>query len=210
MVVAAAEGVVPTVAEGVGAGGEGGRRLPRRVVNLSAALRRRRGRYYFLLFPLLLFLLLLLSSSFWSQRVFARSSRLRRSSPFFRYHLFEVARVVLLPSSSSSRLSVRLVLTRSFDVTLRVSIHLRILLRSFARAASEVARSRLQQSLMRVHSFPLSPSRFLPLRIGKQSARCLLSSHSTCLLTQASCPARSISLVACVILAMIVHASLLD
>lgn len=139
------------------------------------------------------------SSSFWSQRVFARSSRLRRSSPFFRYHLFEVARVVLLPSSSScSRLSVRLVLTHSFDATLRVSIHLRILLRSFARTASEVARSRLQRSLMRVHSFPLSLlfSLFLPLRIGKQSARCLLSSHSTCLLTQASC-LRSISLVAC-------------
>lgn len=94
VVVAAAEGVVPTVAEGVGAGGEGGRRLPRRVVNLSAALRRRRGRYYFLLFP---FPLLLLGS----QRVFARSSRLRRSSPFFRYHFFEVARVVLLPFSSS-------------------------------------------------------------------------------------------------------------
>lgn len=56
-----AEGVVPTVAEGVGARGEGGRRLPRRVVNLSAALRRRRGRYYFLLFsPLLLLLLLLI------------------------------------------------------------------------------------------------------------------------------------------------------
>lgn len=81
------------------------------------------------------------SSSFWSQRVFARSSRLRRSSPFFRYHLFEVARVVLLLSSSScSRLSVRPVLTHSFDATLRVSIHLRILLRSFARTASEVAR----------------------------------------------------------------------
>lgn len=63
VVVAAAEGVVPTVAEGVGAGGEGGRRLPRRVVNLSAALRRRRGRYYFLLLPLFLLLLLLLSSS---------------------------------------------------------------------------------------------------------------------------------------------------
>jgi len=60
VVVAAAEGVVPTIAEGVGAGGEGGRRLPRRVVNLSAALRRRRGRYYFLLFPLLLLLILLL------------------------------------------------------------------------------------------------------------------------------------------------------
>jgi len=48
------------VAEGVGARGEGGRRLPRRVVNLSAALRRRRrGRYYFLLLVLLLLLLLL-------------------------------------------------------------------------------------------------------------------------------------------------------
>lgn len=46
------------VAEGVGARGEGGRRLPRRVVNLSAALRRRRGRYYFLLLLLLLHLLL--------------------------------------------------------------------------------------------------------------------------------------------------------
>lgn len=148
-------------AESASTRGEGGRRLPRRVVNLSAALRRRRGRYYFLLFPpppspLLPFSF---SRSFWSQRVFARSGRLRRSLPRSSgTHLFEVARVVLLPRP----LSVRLVLTRSFDATLRVSIHLRILLRSFVRSqsrtASEVARSRLQRSLMRVHSFPLSLS----------------------------------------------------
>lgn len=99
VVVAAAEGVVPTVAESVGARGEGGRRLPRQVVNLSAALRRR-GRYYFLLLPFSSSSCSF-SSFFWSQRVFARSDRLCRSSPFFRYHLLEVARVVLLPSSSS-------------------------------------------------------------------------------------------------------------
>lgn len=61
---------LPMVAEGdVGAGGEGGRRLPHRVVNLSAALRRRRrGRYYFLLLLLFSF-----SFSFTFQHVFARS-----------------------------------------------------------------------------------------------------------------------------------------
>lgn len=139
------------------------------------------------------------SRSFWSQRVFARSGRLRRSLPRSSgTHLFEVARVVLLPRP----LSVRLVLTRSFDATLRVSIHLRILLRSFVRSqsrtTSEVARSVAFNDRSCVYTRPLFLSLFpfLPLRIGKQSARCLLSSHSTCLLTQASCP-RSISLVVC-------------
>lgn len=154
-----AEGVVPTVAEGVGARGEGGRRLPRRVVNLSAALRRRRGRYYFLLFPPS-------TSPTPSHPPSGPSVSLHALvvfvalPPFFRYHLFEVARVVLLPSSSSS-FRVRLVLTRSFDATLRISIHLRIFLYSFARTASEVARSRLQRSLMRVHTLVLSLSFFL-------------------------------------------------
>lgn len=149
--------------------------------------------------PLLPLLPFSFSRSFWSQRVFARSGRLRRSLPRSSgTHLFEVARVVLLPRP----LSVRLVLTRSFDATLPVSIHLRILLRSFVRSLAvshgfrgrEISPSTIAHACTLVPSFSLFP--FLPLRIGKQSARCLLSSHSTCLLTQASCP-RSISLVVC-------------
>lgn len=199
VVVAAAEGVVPTVAAGVGAGGEGGRRLPRRVVNLSAALQRRRGRYYFLLFSTSSSSTSRsFSSSFWSQRVFARSSRLRHSSPVLPVPPLRGAACcsppvlfLVVPSFRSARLNT---LLRRYPPCFDPSSY-----PFFVHSLARLPRSRDLAFNDRscVYTRSLFLSLFLPLWLGKQSARCLLSSHSTCLLTQASCPPRSISLVAC-------------
>lgn len=182
-------------AESASTRGEGGRRLPRRVVNLSAALRRRRGRYYFLLSsplpppPLLLLALLLVPAclcTLWS------SSSL--SSPFFRYPPLRGGACCSSPSSSFRSARLDTLLRRyppCFDPSSYPSSFVRSLAVSHGFRGREISPSTIAHACTLVPSFSLFP--FLPLRIGKQSARCLLSSHSTCLLTQASCP-RSISL----------------
>jgi len=192
VVVAAAEGVVSTVAAGVGAGGERGRRLPRRVVNLSAALRRRRGRYYFLLSSLSplppapshppfgpsVSLHALVVSVALPRTSGTTSSKWRV--------LFSSRLLPRVPSFHSARLNTLPVLRSVF-----VSF--------FVRSLARLPRSRdlAFDDRSCVYTRSLVFFLFLPLRMGKQSARCLLSSHSACLLTRASCSPRSIFLVAC-------------
>lgn len=134
------------------------------------------------------------SSSFWSQRVFARSSRLRRSSPVLPVPPLRGAACcsppvlfLVVPSFRSARLNT---LLRRYPPCFDPSSY-----PFFVHSLARLPRSR--DLAFNDRSCVYTRSLFLPLWLGKQSARCLLSSHSTCLLTQASCPPRSISLVAC-------------
>lgn len=139
--------------------------------------------------PLLLLALLLVPAclcTLWS------SSSL--SSPFFRYPPLRGGACCSSPSSSFRSARLDTLLRRyppCFDPSSYPSSFVRSLAVSHGFRGREISPSTIAHACTLVPSFSLFP--FLPLRIGKQSARCLLSSHSTCLLTQASCP-RSISL----------------
>lgn len=159
---AAAEGVVPT----------GLRRVPARVGKEGVACRVGSSTFLrhcdvvgvviisfsspFPPLPLLLLALLLVPAclcTLWSSPSL--------SSPFFRYPPLRGGACCSSPSSSFRSARLDTLLRRyppCFDPSSYPSSFVRSLAVSQSRTASEVARSRLQRSLMRVHSFPLSLS----------------------------------------------------